>query len=172
MFRGKKLLVVLTLAMLVPTLSFGQGMGGGGQRQAAEEIKYDVPDEPDINYEVLDNIDISKGPYGVVPLPKELGKTLSGLFTKYTKHVAPNGKPIHIFAQSNVRDLQVARAREILKYHLTDVPGTKYGSKKAPIANKMGDVRATLTYTDTVRLLECSGHRHRHQRHHEDLLLA
>jgi hypothetical protein len=43
----------------------------------------------------------------------------------------------------------MVRAREILKYHLTDAPGTKYGSDKTAIANRMGDVRATLIYTDT-----------------------
>jgi hypothetical protein len=118
-------------------------------RKAIAEIKYDVPDEIDINYEVLDNIDISGSPLGVVPLPEELGKTLNGLFSKYTKHIAPNGKPIHIFAQSEVSDLQVVRAREILKYHLTDAPGTEYGHDKTALANRMADVRATLMYTDT-----------------------
>ncbi len=117
--------------------------------QAVSEIKYQVPDEPDIDYTVLDNIDISASPWGVVPLPPELGKTLNGLFSKYTKHMAPNGKPIHIFAQAGVSDLQVARAREILKYHLTDAPGTEYGHDKSALANRMADVRATLTYTDT-----------------------
>ena len=104
------------------------------------EIKYDVPDQIDINYEVLNNIDTSTSPYGVVPLPEELGKTLNGLFSKYTKHIAPNGKPIHIFAQSGVSDLQVVRAREILKYHLTDAPGTQYGHDKTGLANRMADV--------------------------------
>jgi len=118
-------------------------------QEAMAEIKYDVPDEIDINYEVLDNIDTSTSPLGVVPLPEELGKTLNGLFAKYTKHMAPNGKPIHIFAQSGVSDLQVVRAREILKYHLTDAPGTEYGSDKTSLANRMADVRATLMYTDT-----------------------
>jgi len=118
-------------------------------RRAAAEVKYDVPEKIDINYEVLDRIDTSGSPYGVVPLPKELGKTLNGLFSKYTKHLAPNGKPIHIFTQSGVSDLQVVRAREILKYHLTDAPGTQYGRDKAAIANRMADVRATLIYTDT-----------------------
>jgi hypothetical protein len=118
-------------------------------QEAMAQIKYDVPDEIDINYEVLDNIDTSTSPLGVVPLPEELGKTLNGLFSKYTKHMAPNGKPIHIFAQSGVSDLQVVRAREILKYHLTDAPGTQYGSDKTPLANRMADVRATLMYTDT-----------------------
>jgi len=158
MFTRKKLSTALTVTMVLAILSCralnesrqaGQQEERAGRARAAAQIKYDVPEEIDINYEVLDNIDISKSPYGVVPLPKELGRTLNGLFTKYTKHVAPNGKPIHIFAQSKVRDLQVARAREILKYHLTDAPGTKYGSHKAAIANRMADVRATLTYTDT-----------------------
>jgi len=119
------------------------------REQAIPEIKYDVPDEIDINYEVLDNIDTSTSPLGVVPLPEELGKTLNGLFAKYTKHLAPNGKPIHIFAQSGVSDLQLVRAREILKYHLTDAPGTQYGSDKTALANRMADVKATLMYTDT-----------------------
>jgi len=48
-----------------------------------------------------------------------------------------------------VRDLQVVRAREILKYHLTDAPGTQYGSDKTALANRMADVKATLIYTDT-----------------------
>jgi major membrane immunogen (membrane-anchored lipoprotein) len=118
-------------------------------QKAIAEVKYDVPDEIDIDYDVLDNIDTSSSPLGVVPLPEELGKTLNGLFSKYTKHIVPNGKPIHIFAQSGVSDLQVARAREILKYHLTDAPGTQYGHDKTALANRMADVRATLIYTDT-----------------------
>jgi hypothetical protein len=118
-------------------------------QEAVAEVKYDVPEKIDINYEVLDNIDTSISPLGVVPLSEELGKTLNGLFAKYTKHLAPNGKPIHIFAQSGVSDLQLVRAREILKYHLTDAPGTQYGFDKTALANRMADVRATLIYTDT-----------------------
>lgn len=117
--------------------------------QAIADVKYDVPEEIDIDYDVLDNIDTSASPLGVVPLPEELGKTLNGLFAKYTKHMAPNGKPIHIFSQAGVNDLQVVRAREILKYHLTDAPGTQYGHDKTALANRMADVRATLIYTDT-----------------------
>jgi hypothetical protein len=117
--------------------------------RAVAEVKYDVPKEIDINYEVLDRIDTSTSPLGIAPLPKELGKTLNGLFSKYAKHVAPNGKPIHIFAQPGVSDLQLVRAREILKYHLTDAPGTQYGHDKVALANRMADVRATLIYTDT-----------------------
>ncbi len=162
----KKLWVVLTICLMISFLACGaqnqsaansedeSEQAGQDDRRARRQeelakIKYDVPDKIDINYEVLDNIDISTSPLGIVPLPAELGKTLNGLFSKYTKHMAPNGKPIHIFAQSKVRDLQVVRAREILKYHLTDAPGTQYGSDKTALANRMADVKATLMYTDT-----------------------
>jgi len=162
----KKLLMVLSIIMVFLLLSCGTqkentaktknqpGQAGQDDRRARlekviAEVKYDVPDEIDINYEVLDNIDTSTSPLGIVPLPEELGKTLNGLFLKYTKHIAPNGKPIHIFAQSGVSDLQVVRVREILKFHLTDAPGTQYGHDKSAIANRMADVKATLIYTDT-----------------------
>jgi len=145
----KKLALLLAVFVAFVGASAAQEEGAPRRQRPRPEINYDVPDEVDINYEVLDNIDTSASPFGVVPLPEELGKTLNGLFSKYTKVIAPNGKPIHIFAQSGVRDLQVVRAREILKYHLTDAPGTKYGNDKTAIANLMGDVRATLMYTDT-----------------------
>ncbi len=149
MFTKMKLLTVFSMTMVLTLVSCGQANENDERRQRAADIQYDVPDKIDINYEVLDNMDVSEAPYGIVPLPEELGETLNGLFVKYTRHVAPNGKPIHIFAQAKVTDLQLVRAREILKLHLTDVPGTQYGSDKTVIANMMGDVRATLTYTDT-----------------------
>ena len=162
----KKLSFVLSIFLVFSLLSCGtQGEDPGEQSDQPEqasqddrrarmekelaEVKYDVPDEIDINSDMLDNIDTSTSPLGVVLLPEELGKTLNGLFAKYTKHMAPNGKPIHIFAQAGVSDLQVVRAREILKYHLTDAPDTQYGHDKTALANRMADVRATLIYTDT-----------------------
>jgi hypothetical protein len=164
--KMKRALAILAVISLFSTVFCGKrnepaGPKGGQTRQAEPDdreaglerevaaVRYDVPAEIDIDYQVLDNIDTSTSPLGVVPLPQELGKTLNGLFSKYTKHLAPNGKPIHIFAQSGVSDLQVVRAREILKFHLTDAPGTEYGHDKTAIANRMAEVRATLTYTDT-----------------------
>ncbi|OEU44265.1 MAG: hypothetical protein BBJ60_06240, partial [Desulfobacterales bacterium S7086C20] len=162
----KKLMMVLSIIMVFSLLSCGtQNENPAGNNNEPEqagqddrrarmekalaEVQYDVPDEIDINYDVLGSIDTSTSPYGVVSLPEELGKTLNGIFSKYTKHMAPNGKPIHIFAQSGVSDLQVVRAREILKYHLADAPGTQYGFDKTALANRMAEVRATLLYTDT-----------------------
>jgi hypothetical protein len=106
--KMKKLWVVLTIIMVFSLLSCGtqnenaantddQPEKAGQEdrrarmKKAIAEVKYDVPDEIDINYEVLENIDTSPSPLGVVPLPEELGKTLNGLFSKYTKHIAPNG---------------------------------------------------------------------------------
>jgi hypothetical protein len=129
----KKVVILVALAILISVAIF----------LAIIWVNYDI------DYEALDNIDISSSPLGVVPLPENVGSTLTERFTKYTKHVAPNGKPIHILGQSGVRDLQMVRAREILKYHLTAVPGSKYGSEKTATANRMGDVRATLIYTNT-----------------------
>ena len=145
----QKLHIAFFLILALAIAACGQNSEEAEMKKELAKIKYDVPDQIDINYEILDNIDTSGSPLGVVPLPKELGMTLNGIFSKYTKHLAPNQKPIHIFAQSGVSDLQVARAREILKYHLTNAPGTQYGSDKAALANRMADVRATLIYTDT-----------------------
>jgi hypothetical protein len=137
------------LALTFSTTLLAQEGPDPNRPGAKEEINYNVPAKVEIDYDALDAIDTSSGEFGVVALPDDVGRTLTGLFSKYTKHVAPNGKPIHIFGQSRVSDLQMARAREILKYHLEDAPGTKYGSDKTAIANRMGDVRATLIYTDT-----------------------
>ena len=148
----KRMQMLLVSTVLITTMACAQqGPEGPDPNRpgALELIEYDVPDQVDIDYEVLDAIDTSSSEFGVVPLPTDVGRTLTGLFTKYTKHVAPNGKPIHILGQSRVSDLQMARAREILRYHLADAPGTRYGSGKSEIANRMGDVRATLIYTDT-----------------------
>ncbi len=145
----KRTATCLAVAMAIAPQAYAQQGPDPNRPGAREVINYDVPDEVEIDYDVLDNIDTSTGQFGVVPLPDNVGATLTGLFTKYTKHVAPNGKPIHILGQSRVRDLQMARAREILRYHLADAPGTEYGSSKAAVANRMADVRATLIYTDT-----------------------
>jgi hypothetical protein len=142
-----QLLLLPTLLLAIPAAA--QEGPDPNRPGAREVIEYDVPDQVDIDYSVLDSIDIASSEFGVVPLPADVGATLTGLFSKYTKHVAPNGKPIHILGQSRVSDLQMVRAREILRYHLTDAPGTRYGSDKAAVANRMGDVRATLIYTDT-----------------------
>ena len=74
-----------------------------------------------------DNVDISVTDNGVVPIPSDVDPILISIFSRYSKVVAPNGKPIHIFAQSEVSDQQIIRARDILGFYLTDVPKVIYG---------------------------------------------
>ncbi len=106
-------------------------------------------DVADIDYEALDAIDIARSANGIVPLPADVGKTLNSIFVKYTKVKAPNGKPIHLMAQAGISDLQFIKAREVLIFHLTDVPGSRYGSDKSAIANRLAEVRALMPCFDT-----------------------
>lgn len=82
---------------------------------------------------------------GIKPLPEDAPAYLRREgFTKYTNVIAPNGKPIRIIAQAGVRDIAVARARNLLVFFLTDVPGSRHGASKADIANAMANNRAML----------------------------
>ncbi len=99
---------------------------------------------------VLD-IDTSVAANGVVPLPEHTPKVLRDVFVKYTRLVAPNGKPIHFLAQDRVTDEMLVRAREVMRFYLADVPGTRFGSDKAGVANAMSDRIATLVYFNTER---------------------
>jgi hypothetical protein len=103
----------------------------------------------DIDYEALDAIDISQSTDGIVPLPASVGTTLNSIFVKYTKVTAPNGKPIHLMAQDGISDLQFIKAREVLIFHLTNVPGSRYGSDKSAVANQLANVRALMPCFDS-----------------------
>lgn len=94
----------------------------------------------------LDKIDITSSPIGVVELPSGVDEAINAVFVKYTKVIAPNGRPIHIFGQDKVSDEKMERARKILEMYLTDVPGSKYGSKKFMVANSMADRNAALFF--------------------------
>ncbi|MEM7353261.1 MAG: hypothetical protein AAF657_20870, partial [Acidobacteriota bacterium] len=96
-----------------------------------------------------DNIDISVTANGVVPLPPNVDPVFSNVFDRYTKLVAPNGQAIHFLIQSQVTDEMAARAREVMRFYLTNVPGSQYGANKAAVANAMGSREATLVYFNT-----------------------
>ncbi|HUU52472.1 MAG TPA: hypothetical protein VMW92_05550, partial [Candidatus Heimdallarchaeota archaeon] len=85
----------------------------------------------------LPDIDISGSPNGIVPLPKTMPSVFTDVFVKYTKVVAPNGKPIHLLAQADWTDDKLAKVRNILEHMLTDYPGSEYGSDKTEVANSM-----------------------------------
>ena len=96
-----------------------------------------------------DNIDISGSPNGIVTLPGTVSSVFTNVFDRYTKITAPNGRSIHFLLQSNVTDEMAVRAREVMRFYLTDAPGTQYGSNKTAIANRMANVDATLVYFNT-----------------------
>ena len=102
----------------------------------------------------LPEIDISSSPNGVVPLPPELPAVLTDVFDSYSKVVAPNGKPIHIFADGGWSEERIVKARKVLEHILTDAPGTRFGNDKVAVANAMADNRATLVLFRTERALE------------------
>ena len=76
----KRLSVLLVSTLFAATTAFAQEGPDPNRPGANEVIEYDVPDEVDIDYEVLDNIDTASSEFGVVPLPANVGKTLTGLF--------------------------------------------------------------------------------------------
>lgn len=81
---------------------------------------------------------------GIEPVPSSLGKSFTNNFNRYTKVVAPNGKPIHMVVQDDLTEEQIVRCRGILEHFLKDYPGSKYGSDKSAIANQMADNEAIL----------------------------
>ncbi len=82
---------------------------------------------------------------GIESVPASLGSQYTSNFNRYTKVVAPNGKAIHIVAQSNITNEQIVRCRSILEHFLRDLPNSQYGSNKGLIANQMANNGATLT---------------------------
>jgi hypothetical protein len=65
-------------------------------------------------------------------------------FDRYAQVVAPNGGVIPVFAQEQVSDAKLLRARSLLKFFLTDVPGSTWGADKSAVANAMAENEAVL----------------------------
>jgi len=99
--------------------------------------------------ETLPEIDTSASPNGIVPLPDNVPSVFRDAFAKYTKVVAPSGKPIHILAQDGWSDERILKARNVLEYILTDVPGSRFGAHKGFIADTMADHGATMALFNT-----------------------
>lgn len=76
--------------------------------------------------------------------PSSLGSFYSTNFNRYIGYMAPNGKPIHIVAQSQITDEQMLRSYNILKHYLTNYSGSKYGVDKSAVANAMANNNAIL----------------------------
>ncbi|MEM7309699.1 MAG: hypothetical protein AAF682_23690 [Planctomycetota bacterium] len=105
----------------------------------------------------LPDIDVSGVPGGIVPLPDEVPKLFHKHFVKYTRILAPNGKPIHILAADAWTDDQIRHGRDVLEFLLTDHPGSAHGDDKRDIANAMADRKATMVFFNTEEDLEDAG---------------
>ena len=93
-----------------------------------------------------DDINTSVTETRIVSIPSDVDPILVSIFSRYSKIIASNGKPIHIFAQSEVSDQQIIRARDILEFYLTDVPKSTYGRNKSVVANSMANRSASLLF--------------------------
>jgi hypothetical protein len=88
--------------------------------------------------------DIARGSeLGITEIPDSMS-AYKHAYCKYTAVVAPNGKPIHIFAQNEISNDQLIFARDILAFYLEDVPGKEYGADKSAIAATMTENGAIL----------------------------
>ena len=92
--------------------------------------------------QLQDNYNISAATNGVIAMPYTTGAYST--FVKYTKIQAPNGEAIHIMAQNLITEAQIVRARNVLQFYLTNVPGSQYGADKTAVINKMGANEAML----------------------------
>jgi len=81
---------------------------------------------------------------GIESVPSSLGSAYTDNFDRYTEVTAPNGKPIRIFAQSNVTGEQIVRCRSVLEHYLRNYPGAQYGDDKSALADKMAENNAAL----------------------------
>lgn len=113
------------------------------EKSAGQEA---VPSAP---IATLPEIDISGSPSGIVRLTGLVPSVFTDVFAKYTKIIAPNGKPIHLLAQAGWTDDQIKKARNVLQFLLTDAPGTRYGHDKTAVANAMADRRAAMVLFNT-----------------------
>ncbi len=82
--------------------------------------------------------------FGVEPIDPDDHALRREGFIKETRVMAPNGKAIRIVAQAGVPNIAVARARNLLQFFLTDVPGSRFGADKSAVANAMADNGAML----------------------------
>ena len=97
----------------------------------------------------LPDIDTSGSSNGIVPFPPDTPAVFTEVFSKYTKLIAPNGKPIHFLIQDAWSDDKILKTRNIMQHILTDYPGSEYGDDKSAVANAMADRKATVTMFNT-----------------------
>ncbi|MEZ6014213.1 MAG: hypothetical protein R3F49_03800 [Planctomycetota bacterium] len=81
---------------------------------------------------------------GIVDLPATVPALIGDVFDRYSAIPTANGGRVHLLAQAGVDDRRLIRAREVLRQHLTDVPGSAQGADKRAVADAMSNRGATL----------------------------
>lgn len=93
----------------------------------------------------LEAIDVGIAPRGITSLPGGVDPVLRAHFDRYTRVVAPNGRPIHLLAQPPWTADQIVHARNVLEHLLVG---------HADVANAMTERRATLVLFSTQDAME------------------
>lgn len=135
----QKRINVLSLVVLAASLSACNSGGGSNKPSTTSPVN----NTSNVASNCADAI-ASGSSMGIMSLPQGSESQYKSAFCKYTKLTAPNGKAIHFYAQDQITNEQMIRARNILKFYLTNVPGSTYGATKTAVFNKMGDNNATL----------------------------
>ena len=92
----------------------------------------------------LQSVNTSSGELGVVELPLTVDSKIRETFKWYTQVTAPNGKRIHMLAQSNWTVEQVAYTRTVLEHYLTNDYSLTFGNKDE-IANSIANQNGAMT---------------------------
>jgi len=66
-----------------------------------------------------------------------LSPIVTDVFARYAAMTTPSGKRIHFLAEAEVSDPKIRRAREVMRMHLEDLPGTSAGALKADVADSV-----------------------------------
>lgn len=148
----KKSTIALAISLVcVSTLTCLTGCGSSSKSSTMTPTPSPIP-SPSPSPTPASSLPEATLALGIKPVPDNLATTYTAAlkFNRYTSVVAPNGKEIGIVAQDGLTDNQIVRARSILEFYLTDVPGTKYGANKAQVANKMADNGSKLLLLNGV----------------------
>lgn len=81
---------------------------------------------------------------GIQAVPESAPQAFRDNYVKFTSLTAPNGGAISIYAQDQISNEQIARARNILAFYLENLPLSVYGTNKLLVANQMANNNATL----------------------------
>lgn len=92
----------------------------------------------------------SHGPERIIATPQTHSRYIAEGLVQYTEVVMPGGGVVPIFAGDRLSQAQILRARELLRFFLTDHPGSRWGSDKADVADAMARNGAVLVLPNGV----------------------